>query len=94
MIIHLIEFPLKYGQFRFKDNQNCSHLIAEVLDPDGKISSMQISNKLKQLGLKVARRKRLRHAQESVSDKPSQTDEDGKVEETANTHHESKTRSL
>ncbi|XP_061996714.1 uncharacterized protein LOC133714584 isoform X4 [Rosa rugosa] len=79
---------------RFKDNHNSSHLIAEALDPDGKISSTQISNKLKQLGLKVARRKRLRHAQESVSAEPSQTDGDGEVEETVITHHESKTRPL
>lgn len=38
-------FPDKYGQFRFNDDQNCSNFNAKVLDPDGKVSSAQISNK-------------------------------------------------
>ncbi|XP_061996707.1 uncharacterized protein LOC133714583 [Rosa rugosa] len=88
------EMKIKDLYEKFKENHNCSHLIAEALDPDGKISSTQISNKLKQLGLKVARRRRLRHAQESASAEPSQTDGDGEVEETVITHHESKTRPL
>ncbi|KAG5040065.1 hypothetical protein JHK85_012541 [Glycine max] len=44
---------------RFKDDQHCSHRIAEVLDPDGKISPAQISNMLKRLGLAVAPRRKM-----------------------------------
>ncbi|XP_022736248.1 protein timeless homolog isoform X2 [Durio zibethinus] len=47
---------------KFKDYPNCSRLIVESLDPDGGISPAQVSNKLKQLGLKVASRKRIRDA--------------------------------
>ncbi|KAK1286793.1 hypothetical protein QJS10_CPA03g00256 [Acorus calamus] len=46
---------------RYKDDWKCSRLIAEALDPDGKVSPVQVSCKLKQLGLSVAsRKKRLR----------------------------------
>ncbi|KAL6123153.1 hypothetical protein ACLB2K_075676 [Fragaria x ananassa] len=89
-----LEMKIKDLYEKFKDNHNCSQLIAEVLDPDGKILSTQISNKLKHLGLKVARRKRLRHAQESVSAEPSQPDGDNELKETAISHHESKSRPL
>ncbi|KAG4988796.1 hypothetical protein JHK82_031131 [Glycine max] len=44
---------------RFKDDQHCSHRIAEVLDLDGKISPAQISNMLKRLGLVVAPRRKM-----------------------------------
>ncbi|CAB4301968.1 unnamed protein product [Prunus armeniaca] len=77
-----------------KDDQNCSHLIAKALDPDGRVLPAQISNKLKQLGLKVVRRKRLRHAQESVSTGPSQIDGDGRVVKAVNTHCESNSQPL
>jgi timeless len=43
---------------RYKDDKNCSRLIAENLVPDGGISAAQVTNKLKQLGLET--RKRLR----------------------------------
>lgn len=49
---------------KFKDDWDCCRLIAEVLDPDGKVSRAQISNKLKQLGLKVAPRKKIRYGDE------------------------------
>ncbi|KAL9265681.1 timeless-like protein [Drosera capensis] len=39
---------------QFKDNKKCSHMIANALDPDGKVTSAQISRKLKQLGLRTA----------------------------------------
>ncbi|KAK1320264.1 hypothetical protein QJS10_CPA03g00254 [Acorus calamus] len=46
---------------KYKDDRKCSRLIAEALDPDGKVSPVQVSCKLKQLGLSVAsRKKRLR----------------------------------
>ncbi|KAG7612788.1 Timeless C-terminal [Arabidopsis suecica] len=43
---------------RYKDDKNCSRLIAENLVSDGGISAAQVTNKLKQLGLET--RKRLR----------------------------------
>ncbi|XP_013606333.1 PREDICTED: protein timeless homolog isoform X1 [Brassica oleracea var. oleracea] len=49
---------------RFKDDKDCSRLIAETLDPDGGISAAQVTNKLKQLGLET--RKRLRRGTNSM----------------------------
>lgn len=46
---------------RFKDRPNCSHLIADSLDPSGGLLPAQVSNKIKQLGLKVAPKKRIRN---------------------------------
>nr|CAD1824075.1 unnamed protein product [Ananas comosus var. bracteatus] len=45
------------GHFRYKDERKCAHLIAEALDSDGKVSSAQVSRKLKQLGLRTGIRK-------------------------------------
>uniref|UniRef100_A0A8R7K3X9 Timeless N-terminal domain-containing protein n=1 Tax=Triticum urartu TaxID=4572 RepID=A0A8R7K3X9_TRIUA len=42
---------------KYKDDRKCSHLIAEALDPSGKISSAQISRKLTQLGLRSVTRR-------------------------------------
>uniref|UniRef100_A0A7N2MHF7 Uncharacterized protein n=1 Tax=Quercus lobata TaxID=97700 RepID=A0A7N2MHF7_QUELO len=65
---------------KFKDDQHCSRLIAEVLEPDGKVSPAQISNKLRQLGLKVAQRKKMRYDDDH--------DGDGKaVEKVSNLHY-------
>ncbi|XP_021295364.1 protein timeless homolog isoform X3 [Herrania umbratica] len=47
------------GHLKFKDHPNCIRLIAESLGPDGGILPAQVSNKLKQLGLKVAPKKRI-----------------------------------
>lgn len=47
------------SESRYKDDQHCSLLIAEAIDPDGNISSQQVSNKLKQLGLIAASKKRM-----------------------------------
>ncbi|OMO53292.1 Timeless protein [Corchorus capsularis] len=55
-----METKLRELYDKFKDYPNCSRLIAESLDPDGGISPAQVSNKLKQLGLKIAPRKRIR----------------------------------
>lgn len=38
-----------------------------MLDPDGKISAAQISNKLKKLGLSTAPRKKMRDTDETLS---------------------------
>ncbi|XP_060203765.1 uncharacterized protein LOC132632004 isoform X1 [Lycium barbarum] len=53
---------------RYKDNQNCCDLIAEALDPDGKISSLQVSRALKQLGYKIPWKKKTLNA--SAPNKP------------------------
>ncbi|EOY23387.1 Timeless family protein, putative isoform 1 [Theobroma cacao] len=55
-----METKLKELYEKFKDHPNCIRLIAESLDPDGGILPAQVSNKLKQLGLKVAPKKRTR----------------------------------
>nr|KJB52677.1 hypothetical protein B456_008G272300 [Gossypium raimondii] len=49
------------GHQKFKDQPNCSRLIADSLDPSGGVLPAQVSNKLKQLGLKVAPKKRIRN---------------------------------
>lgn len=43
---------------RYKDDQHCDRLIAEALDPDGKVSPLQVSKALKHLGFKMPRRRR------------------------------------
>ncbi|KAG4963694.1 hypothetical protein JHK82_040370 [Glycine max] len=35
----------------FKDHRRCSYMIANALDKDGKFTTAQVSQKLKQLGL-------------------------------------------
>ncbi|MCD9640157.1 hypothetical protein HAX54_025300, partial [Datura stramonium] len=47
---------------RYKDSQNCCDLIAEALDPDGKISPLQVTRALKQLGYKIPRKKKTLNA--------------------------------
>ncbi|KAG4974228.1 hypothetical protein JHK87_031049 [Glycine soja] len=63
---------------QFKDDQHCSHRIAEVLDLDGKISPAQISNMLKRLGLVVAPRRKMcdADAKGPLSTSPNQLDGD------------------
>ncbi|XP_044422357.1 protein timeless homolog isoform X10 [Triticum aestivum] len=61
----------------YKDDRKCSHLIAEALDPSGKISSAQISRKLTQLGLRsVTRRKKVSEASLSAKDLVAQPQND------------------
>ncbi|XP_031093945.1 interaptin [Ipomoea triloba] len=43
---------------KYKDDQHCDRLIAEALDPDGKVSPLQVSKALKHLGFKMPRRRR------------------------------------
>uniref|UniRef100_A0A0E0HB22 Timeless N-terminal domain-containing protein n=1 Tax=Oryza nivara TaxID=4536 RepID=A0A0E0HB22_ORYNI len=43
---------------KYKDDRKCTHLIAEALDPSGKITSVQVSRKLTQLGLRNAMKRR------------------------------------
>ncbi|VAH23136.1 unnamed protein product [Triticum turgidum subsp. durum] len=62
---------------KYKDDRKCSHLIAEALDPSGKISSAQISRKLTQLGLRsVTRRKKVSEASLSAKDLVAQPQND------------------
>ncbi|XP_058769846.1 uncharacterized protein LOC131643603 isoform X2 [Vicia villosa] len=65
-----LEMQIKNLYEKFKDDRNCSRLIAEELDPDGKISPAQISNKLKKLGLTIASRKKKGDANETLSTSP------------------------
>ncbi|KAH1075387.1 hypothetical protein J1N35_027715 [Gossypium stocksii] len=56
-----MEAKLKDLYEEFKDHPNCSCLIADSLDPSGGVLPAQVTNKLKQLGLKVAPKKRIRN---------------------------------
>ncbi|KAK9145270.1 hypothetical protein Sjap_005173 [Stephania japonica] len=49
---------------KYKSERNCSRLIAEALDPSGGISPVQVSSKLKQLGLMVVSKKQKFHGDE------------------------------
>ncbi|KAH1036443.1 hypothetical protein AAZX31_20G151500 [Glycine max] len=73
-----LERQIKDLHEKFKDDQHCSHRIAEVLDPDGKISPAQISNMLKRLGLAVAPRRKMcdADAEGPLSTSPNQLDSD------------------
>ncbi|WJX20662.1 hypothetical protein P8452_10190 [Trifolium repens] len=66
-----LEIQIKDLYEKFKDDRNCSRRIAEVLDPDGKISPAQISNNLKKLGLTIAPRKK-KADDENISTSPNQ----------------------
>ncbi|KAH7684774.1 Timeless C-terminal protein [Dioscorea alata] len=43
---------------KYKDDAQCSRLIAEAMDPDGKITAVHVSAKLRRLGLMISGRKR------------------------------------
>ncbi|KAL9412393.1 hypothetical protein AB3S75_045925 [Citrus x aurantiifolia] len=74
---------------KFKDDRNCSRRIAESLDPDGKVSAAQVSNKLKQLGVKVAPKRRGPYSGETSTAGPDQHEEDQCVMETKTSLHNS-----
>ncbi|KAL5813132.1 hypothetical protein ACOSQ3_028082 [Xanthoceras sorbifolium] len=74
---------------RFKDEQNCSRLIAESLAADGKVSAAQVSNKLKQLGFQVAPKKRVRLTVESRNADPDQPGEEQVTMESKSVLHNS-----
>jgi timeless len=66
---------------RYKDERKCNHLIAEALDPTGKISAAQVSRKLTQLGLRsVMRRKKI--ADESLPAGVLATEPQNKLDDT------------
>ncbi|KAJ0098814.1 hypothetical protein Patl1_20274 [Pistacia atlantica] len=85
------EWNMKISELyeKFKDDQNCSHLIAESLDADGKVSAAQVSNKLKQLGFKVPSKKRVRHTGGTFTAGPDEPGEEQKAVETENNVHNS-----
>ncbi|XP_030548620.2 protein timeless homolog isoform X2 [Rhodamnia argentea] len=75
VLSHELDSKIRDLYEKFKDEQKCNHLIAEAVDPDCKVSPAQVGNKLKQLGLRTARRNRIPYNKESTS-WPSQP-EDG-----------------
>ncbi|XP_057950492.1 uncharacterized protein LOC131145435 isoform X2 [Malania oleifera] len=54
-----LEKKLKDLYEKYKDNRRCSHLIAEALDLDRKVSPVQVFNMLKRLGIKLKPRKNM-----------------------------------
>ncbi|KAL5202449.1 hypothetical protein ABZP36_013401 [Zizania latifolia] len=60
---------------KYKDDRRCSHMIAEALDPSGKISSAQVSRKLRQLGLRNAMKRRTKVTEFSAEDLATQPDQ-------------------
>ncbi|XP_038877780.1 protein timeless homolog [Benincasa hispida] len=60
-----LETKIKDLYEKFKEDRNCSKLIAENLDNDVKVSPAQVSNKLRQMGLKVSQRKKRQYADEA-----------------------------
>ncbi|XP_050224159.1 uncharacterized protein LOC126673890 [Mercurialis annua] len=66
------EMRIKELYEKYKDDKNCSRLIAESLDPAGHVSPAQVINKLKQLGLKVSSKKRRRDADRGFLSFPDQ----------------------
>ncbi|OAY48388.1 hypothetical protein MANES_06G155000v8 [Manihot esculenta] len=69
-----LEMQIRDLYEKFKDDGNCSRLIAESLDPTCHISPAQVFNKLKQLGLKVASKRRMRGVDKtsSISNQPGE----------------------
>ncbi|KAL7003535.1 hypothetical protein U1Q18_004688 [Sarracenia purpurea var. burkii] len=61
-----LEGKIKDLYQKYKNNRHCSRLIAEELDPDGKVSPAQISNKLRRLGLVVPPKKMMLQARASI----------------------------
>lgn len=61
----------------------------ESLDPDGKVSAAQVSKKLKQLGVKVAPKRRGPYSGETSAAGPDQHEEDQCVMETKTSLHNS-----
>ncbi|XP_010261437.1 PREDICTED: protein timeless homolog isoform X2 [Nelumbo nucifera] len=54
-----LETDIKNLYEKYKDNRHCSRLIAEALEHSRKVSPVQVSNKLKQLGLKTSKKRNL-----------------------------------
>ncbi|KAJ7974108.1 Timeless protein [Quillaja saponaria] len=70
-----LEIQIRELYDKFKNDRHCNRLISQELDPDGKISAAQISNKLKQLGLRVASRKKMNHVDEPFTSDSNQFQE-------------------
>lgn len=54
-----METNIKSLYEKYKEDRHCACLIEKSLDPDGNVSPAQVSNKLKQLGLKVEKKRML-----------------------------------
>ncbi|XP_059067114.1 uncharacterized protein LOC131079685 isoform X2 [Cryptomeria japonica] len=61
---------------QYKESRRCSFMIAEALDPNGKFSTVQVSRKLKQLGLKLASSKHKSGIDKLLSDENDESEED------------------
>ncbi|KAG9448346.1 hypothetical protein H6P81_014474 [Aristolochia fimbriata] len=75
------EVTMKNLYDKFKDEPNCSHLIAEALDSEGRVSPVQVSAKLKQLGLKVVSKRKKRHDNEPPGGKSQAQAEEALMED-------------
>ncbi|GAV84903.1 TIMELESS domain-containing protein/TIMELESS_C domain-containing protein [Cephalotus follicularis] len=82
-----LENKIKTLYEKFKNDQNCCHLIAESLDPEGEVSAAQVYNKLKQLELRVAPKKRMRRAGGPFSVDPTQPWEGSSMERESALHN-------
>lgn len=59
---------------RYKNYRNCSRLIAESLDINGNVSAVQVSAKLKKLGLNIERKGRKSWVKGPISGDMAQAD--------------------
>ncbi|KAJ8499542.1 hypothetical protein OPV22_010094 [Ensete ventricosum] len=71
------ETMIKHLYDKYKDDKKCSRLIAEALDPEGKITAVQIYRKLRQLGLQTTRSKKLACADVPLPARDDPTEEAG-----------------
>ncbi|XP_047324602.1 uncharacterized protein LOC124928117 [Impatiens glandulifera] len=67
---------------KFKDERRCSYMIAKELDSDGKYTAVQVSRKLKQLGLTVVNNRRLKKTTEVDEDLQGSIQSDNSDNET------------
>ncbi|KAH7651526.1 timeless protein [Dioscorea alata] len=83
------EDTLRLLYAKYKDDARCNRLIAEAMDPDGKITAVHVSAKLRRLGLKISGRKRF------VSDVPGSSNKlkDSSFPETS-THNRKRVRAF
>lgn len=63
-----------YHCIRYKNYRNCSRLIAEALDINGNVSAVQVSAKLKKLGLNLERKGRKSLVKGPISGDMAQAD--------------------
>ncbi|KAK3010402.1 hypothetical protein RJ639_012889 [Escallonia herrerae] len=87
-----MEAKIKLLYEKFKDDQNCNQLIAEALDLEGRILPVQISKKLKELGVKFPTRKRMLHTGTSNQIREEATASGSELEENPSKRQPTHTR--